>query len=271
MPIYAIGDVQGCFEQLQQLLEKIKFNSASDILWFTGDLVNRGPQSLETLRFVKSLGDKQITVLGNHDLHLLAVACGAKEKNAQDTLEAILAAPDREELIQWLSRRPLFFYDEHNEYALVHAGLAPSWSLQQAKSLAQEVESALQSDAQYLLKNMYGDQPDRWSDSLTGIERLRCIINYFTRLRYCYEDGRINLSYKGTIVDRPAGLIPWFMLPARVSKNNKIIFGHWASLGGEIDISNIYPLDTGCVWNNFLTAMRLEDKKHFKVECIKVK
>lgn len=267
MAIYAIGDIQGCFTAFQNLLAQIKFDATEDTLWFTGDLVNRGPQSLQVLRFVKDLGDKHKTVLGNHDLHLLAVATGAQAVNSYDTLDAILTAPDKDELIAWLRHRPMLIA-EHG-YVMTHAGLAPQWDLAKAKMLAKEVETELQKrEFASFLKKMYGNQPDQWNDALVGMERWRCITNYFTRMRFCYKDGRLNLSYKGTIASKPEDVIPWFNVPNRANANLKIIFGHWAALGGKVDVSNLYPLDTGCVWGNCLTAMRLDNEKHFSVNCL---
>lgn len=266
MPIYAIGDVQGCYEPLQRLLEKIHFNPEKDCLWFTGDLVNRGPDSLKVLRFIKSLGNKHVVVLGNHDLHLLAVAYGVAPLRQGDTLDEVLSAPDRHELIDWLRHRPLLFHQEN--YVLTHAGLLPSWSLQQAIHCAKEVEQVLQSEnPEEFLKNMYGNQPDCWNDNLTGIERLRFITNCFTRMRFCYPDGRLDLSNKGMPDKITQELLPWFKLQRRANRDLKILFGHWAALGGKADVANIYPLDTGCVWGHCLTAMCLEDERPLCVTC----
>lgn len=268
MATYAIGDIQGCFAELQALLAQIQFNPHNDTLWFTGDLVNRGPQSLEVLRFVKNLGDKHITVLGNHDLSLLARAYGVRETHQGDTLDAVLSAQDKEALMDWLRQRPLLHHDKQSGYVMTHAGLAPHWHLKQAKGLAQEVENVLRSDSLiYLLKNMYGNQPDHWDEQLSGIERWRCIINYLTRMRFCHADGRLDLSYKGEIAGKPDHLIPWFDVPNRANAGEKIIFGHWAALGGKTNVPYIYALDTGCVWGNQLTAMRLEDEKRFTIPC----
>lgn len=268
MPTYAIGDIQGCFVELEMLLEQIHFNYHQDTLWFTGDLVNRGPRSLEVLRFVKALGEKHVIVLGNHDLHLLAVAYGVRDLHKNDTLDEILAAPDKNELMDWLRHRPLLHYDKLTEYVMVHAGLAPIWDLNQARWLAQEVEGILRGPSpETFLKNIYGNQPDRWNDNLSGIERWRCIINFLTRMRFCYADGRLDLTYKGEIAGKPIDLIPWFDVSNRKNVNEKIIIGHWAALNGKSDAPNIYPLDTGCVWGNCLTAMRLEDRKRFNVRC----
>jgi len=268
MATYVIGDVQGCWVELEKLLAVIEFHVVKDTLWFTGDLVNRGPQSLEVLRFVKSLGEKHICVLGNHDLHLLAVAYDTQTQHPRDTLAPILKAPDRDSLINWLRYRPLFFYDARSGFALAHAGIAPAWDVQQAKQCAYEVEAVLQgNEAFFFLRDMYGNQPDRWSNELHGIERLRCITNYFTRMRYCYPDGRLELSCKAAPANKPPHLIPWFEVPARTNATLNIVFGHWAALNGRVDVPHVYPMDTGCVWGNCLTAMRLEDRKRFHVPC----
>jgi bis(5'-nucleosyl)-tetraphosphatase (symmetrical) len=267
MPTYAIGDIQGCYSALQDLLTLIQFDKNNDTLWFTGDLVNRGPQSLETLRFIKSLGKKQITVLGNHDLHLLAVSHGAHSGSPDDTLQEILAAPDRDELLQWLSQQPLLHHDDSSGFIMVHAGLAASWDLDLAKQLAHEVEQVLQSENNHdFFRHMYGNHPDLWDANLTGYDRLRCITNYFTRARFCYPDGRLELKNKGK-VEHAEKLIPWFNVPDRKNKNLKIIFGHWAALGGVTNTPNVFALDTGCIWGFTLTAMRLEDGELFSVSC----
>lgn len=267
MATYAIGDIQGCFFALEKLLTHIQFNPVKDTLWFAGDLVNRGPQSLETLRFVKALGNKHKVVLGNHDLHLLAVYFGERKQNRKDTLQDILTAPDCDELIHWLRMQPLLHHDATLGYIMVHAGLCSKWHLQQAKQLAHEVELQLQTDPRDFLEHMYGDTPDEWRDDLFGADRLRCITNYFTRLRFCYADGRMNLTYKGTITDKPEELIPWFELPNPVAANSKIIFGHWAALNGECNQPDYFALDTGCVWGNCLTGVCLETRENFSVEC----
>lgn len=268
MATYAIGDVQGCFSELEKLLAHIQFDAAKDTLWFTGDLINRGPRSLDVLRFIKALGEKHKVVLGNHDLHLLAMAYGVRDKFHGDTLEEVLVAPDKDELMDWLRHRPLLYHDKASGYVMTHAGLAPAWRLSEARLLAQEVEGALRSDKpQLLLKNIYGNEPSQWNENLTGMERLRCIINYLTRMRFCHADGRLDLSYKGEIAGKPRELIPWFDVADRANVNEKIIFGHWAALNGKTSAPNIFPLDTGCVWGNCLTAMRLEDEEKFKVKC----
>jgi len=268
MTVYAIGDVQGCFDALQKLLNQIQFEENKDTLWFTGDLVNRGMQSLEVLRFVKSLGEKAVTVLGNHDFHLLALAYSVRGAKAGDTLGVILNADDKKELIDWLRRRPLFYHDKKLGFALAHAGIAPMWSIEKAASLAAEVETALQGEnAVDILKRLFSNDPAYWNDKLEGIDRLRCIVNYFTRMRFCHADGRLDLEYKGGIKNCPEGLQPWFEIPQRASADTRIIFGHWAALEGKANAENIYALDTGCVWGRCLTAMRLEDGERISVGC----
>lgn len=268
MAIYAIGDVQGCFNELQQLLTLIHFNPKEDVLWLTGDLVNRGPQSLDVLRFIKSLGNKHQVVLGNHDLHLLAINYHADKIHKNDTLTEVLQAPDREELIDWLAHRPLLVYDHHLEFVMTHAGLAPHWTLAKAQLLAKEIETVLQSDDRYFfLNHLYGNDPNLWHDDLSGMERLRCITNYFTRMRFCHSDGSLNLTYKGDIQHKPSDLIPWYEIKKRANQEIKIIFGHWAALNGEVTDDHLYPLDTGCIWGRCLTAMRLSDEKRFSVPC----
>lgn len=270
MPTYAIGDIQGCYQELLALLDKINFDPADDQLWFTGDLVNRGPESLEVLRFVKQLGDMAIITLGNHDLHLLAVAHHHRNRQPRDTLDTVLAAPDRDGLLDWLRTRPFFHTDPSQGYTLIHAGLPPSWDLRQAADLAHEVEEVLRSDHfTDFLDRMYGDKPDRWADQLTGGDRLRVITNAYTRLRYCDDAGRFALKEKGPPGTQAKPWQPWFAIPARRTKKEKIIFGHWSTvqLGNikKFSTFNVYPLDTGCVWGATLTALRLEDEKWFSV------
>lgn len=259
MAVYAVGDLQGCLEPLQRLLDDLRFDPARDRLWCCGDLVNRGPRSLETLRFMSGLGEAAVSVLGNHDLHLLAVAYDpVRPPRSKDTLEDLLAAPDREELLTWLRCRPLLHHDEGLGYTMVHAGLPPAWDLADAVAAARELEAVLAGDGfAGFLREMYGDQPDRWSPELTGIGRLRFIVNCFTRLRYCRADGRIDLDEKGPPDQAPAELRPWFRIPERRSKSLRIVFGHWSTLG-EIDDPGVFPLDTGCVWGGRLTALRLD-------------
>lgn len=268
MALYAVGDLQGCFRELQQLLAAVQFNPAHDTLWLTGDLVNRGPQSLECLRFIKSLGSAAQTVLGNHDLHLIAVALTNASSKNKDTLHEILSAPDRDDLITWLRQQPLMLVDEQKKLALVHAGIFPSWSLEKARALAQEVETVLQSDHCIdFLRAMYGNEPDNWRDDLQGVERLRFITNAFTRMRICKISGDANqhalqLQYKEGVDNIPAGYAPWF---TRFSppQNWRVLFGHWAALEATTNHDNIIALDSGCVWGRHLTMLRLDDGQYF--------
>ena len=270
MSTYAIGDIQGCYTELIDLLDEINFDPTNDRLWFTGDLVNRGPQSLETLHFVKQLDDKAVVTLGNHDLHLLAVASHHAKKHVNDTIDDIITAPDWPELRDWLRHLPLLHHDENLAFTLIHAGLPPQWDLQLAKELANETEEALQSK-NYInfFKHMYGDSPDQWSDDLKGWDRLRIIINAFTRLRYCDDSGRLALKEKGPPGSQKKSSHPWFTIPSRKTRNEKIIFGHWSTIYlGNINnfqTYNVYPLDTGCLWGGTLTALRLEDETWFSV------
>lgn len=267
MAVYAIGDVQGCFTELTALLDRIDFDPARDRLWFAGDLVNRGPQSLETLRFVRELGESALTVLGNHDLHLLAADYDARYARPKDTLTPILEAPDREELLDWLRHRPLLHHDGELGYTLIHAGLPPQWDLAVAQGCATEVEAVLRGEAHGdYLSRMYGNEPDHWSEDLAGMERLRFITNCFTRVRYVHPDGRIDLHDKGPLGTQSAGLIPWFRVPGRRSGGLRILFGHWSALG-VVEDENVFPLDTGCLWGGELTALRLEDGKRFTLQC----
>ncbi|MCF6324451.1 MAG: symmetrical bis(5'-nucleosyl)-tetraphosphatase [Gammaproteobacteria bacterium] len=258
MATYAIGDVQGCFDELLELLNKIKFDQAQDYLWFAGDLVNRGEKSLEVLRFVKSLGSRAITVLGNHDLHLLAVVQGRRKPLAKDRMEAILNAPDRDELCDWLRQQPLMHRDKQLGYVMLHAGLLPQWSLDDAMARAAEVEQVLRGDdyAEFI-NHMYGNEPAQWSDRLSGWERLRFITNCFTRLRFCDEQGRLELKEKGAPGNQPAGYQPWFELRATQCDQQQILFGHWSTLGMR-QPDNVYGLDTGCVWGGTLSALRID-------------
>ena len=243
----------------------MRFDPKRDTLWFVGDLVNRGPESLECLRFVKSLGERAVTVLGNHDLHLVCVAEGAERPRKRDTFDDVLAAPDLDELLDWVRHRPLMHVE--GEYALVHAGLMPEWTVAKAASLAREVESRLQGrDYRKLLERMYGDEPDRWDDGLEGYDRLRVIINAMTRLRVCDEHGAMVLSYKGEPGEAHEDWTPWFDYPGRRSSGHAVVCGHWSALGLEIR-DDLLSLDSGCVWGRSLTAVRLQDRKVFAVEC----
>ena len=260
MAIFAIGDIQGCYDELLKLLDKIKFDKVTDQLWFTGDLVNRGPKSLETLRFVKSLDKSAVTVLGNHDLHLLAVASQKRKLRKKDSFKPVLDAPDCEELMYWLRHRPLFHFDD--KFCLLHAGLPPQWGFDKTKKMARKVEKILQGpDYTYLLKQMYGNKPDIWSSDLKGIKKTRFIINCFTRMRYCQADGRIDLEHNGPPGIQPEHLIPWFEHPDRKSTSMSIIFGHWSTLGFYTE-NNCYGIDTGCLWGGQLTALRLDGEMY---------
>ncbi len=266
MAIYVLGDVQGCFDDLRLLLDTINYDQDEDTLWFAGDLVNRGPKSLEVLRFVKNL-PRSLCVLGNHDLSLLALAYTTKKLHSH-TLGDILTAPDKDELLTWLRHLPLLHHDLNHNTCLVHAGIYPSWDIEKASHFAREVEQELRGpNFRELLNNMFGNSPREWHDSLTGWGRYRFIINAFTRMRFCHLDGSLELSYKGTIVDAPADLVPWFEVSSRAASSTKILFGHWAALGGQVTVPNVSALDTGCVWGGSLTALRLEDGKIFSVGC----
>lgn len=258
MAVYAIGDIQGCFDELQALLEIIHFSPQHDHLWFAGDLVNRGPKSLETLRFIKGLGNRAISVLGNHDLHLIAAAHGHPIASDDHTLDAILNAPDRDELIDWLRQQPLLHHDAALGYTMVHAGLPPQWDLKLARQCAQEVETMLRSDRVVdFIEHMYGNKPRRWSDELSGWKRMRFTVNCLTRLRFCDDEGCLKLKYKGPPGSQPAEFHPWFELPERKSSDLNIVFGHWSTLGKRDD-PGVFPLDTACLWGGELTALRLD-------------
>ncbi|MFM2004703.1 MAG: hypothetical protein RLZZ09_358 [Pseudomonadota bacterium] len=256
MATYAIGDVQGCHDELLVLLDRIRFDPSADQLWFVGDLVNRGPRSLETLRTIRDLGNSAVSVLGNHDLHLLAVAEGISRTKHRDTFGDILSAPDRDELLHWLRHRPLLHHG--GEFYLIHAGLPPQWNMEQATGLAQEAETALRSpDYREMLWHMYGNEPTHWDDHLGDWDRLRFITNSFTRLRYCMADGRMEFKQKGQPGTQPAGLLPWFEVPDRRSAGARILFGHWSTLGFHVS-QDTYCLDTGCLWGGELTALRID-------------
>jgi len=268
MATYAIGDIQGCFDQFRCLLKEISFDAKKDALWLAGDLVNRGPASLETLRYLSSSKAIIRTVLGNHDLHLLAIAAGVRKPGKHDTFDEILNAPDRDQLLKWLRNRPLFHYDKKNDIAMVHAGIPPKWSVTQAANYAQEVESILRGPrADDFFKHMYGNEPSQWKKSLTGFDRLRTITNYLTRMRICDKKGRLDLSFDTVPSKIPSGFMPWYAHSNRESRSSTILFGHWAALEGKTGQKGVYALDTGCVWGRSLTALRLEDKKLFSCDC----
>ena len=264
---YAIGDVQGCYEPLQRLLDKLQFNEHTDRLWFVGDLVNRGPQSLAVLRFIKALPLAPRITLGNHDLHLLAQLFGSHSAhNRDDTLNEILTAPDGEELGHWLRHQSILWHDPALNIVMCHAGIAPIWDLTIAKAAALALETALQGDHyRDYLTHMYGNESNYGSATLTETAKLRVICNYFTRMRFCDIKGHLDLSYKGTIANAPAHVYPWFNTPHRQAIAPDIIFGHWAALQGHCSHPHIHAIDTGCVWGGPLTALRLQDKQRFKV------
>lgn len=268
MSTYAIGDIQGCYDELQQLLELIEFNPKKDRLWFAGDLVNRGPKSLETLRFVKGLGDRAITVLGNHDLHLLALwQHKHKHFKSNDSLKPVLAAKDGEELLQWLRYRPLMHYDKKLDYAMLHAGLPPQWSRKKALGYAAEVEEVLRGKKFHeFLGHMYGNKPERWSDNLKGWDRLRFIVNCFTRMRFCHPDGTLDFKHKGALANAPSGYLPWFEIEKRRSRKQRLVFGHWSALG-LLQKDNVNAIDTGCLWGGELTALNLKSGKISSLNC----
>ncbi|TYG34233.1 bis(5'-nucleosyl)-tetraphosphatase (symmetrical) [Lonepinella koalarum] len=264
MSTYLVGDLHGCYDELQLLLQQAQFDATQDELYFTGDLIARGDNSLECLRFAKSLGQRGHTVLGNHDLHLLSTALGIKKVKARDKVDAIFAAPDFTELMDWLRQQPLFIHHEKLNFTLVHAGISPDWDLSTAQQCAKEVEAVLQS-VHYadLLKQMYDGNPDRWSPELTGIDRLRYIINVFTRMRFCYADHRLDFDCKVPLDQAPTELMAWYQCDNPLFQTENIIFGHWASLVDTPTPSNIYALDTGCAWGNRMTLLRWEDKRYF--------
>jgi bis(5'-nucleosyl)-tetraphosphatase (symmetrical) len=265
MATYAIGDVQGCACALRELLAALGFERARDRLWFVGDLVNRGPDSLDTLRLVKGLGDRAVTVLGNHDFHLLALAAGTAKKHRSDTLDQVLAAPDREELLGWLRQQPLLHVEDGR--AMVHAGLLPQWSVATAQRLAREVEAALRGAGwREFLATLYGDTPASWSEDLRGADRLRVIVNAMARMRFCTPGGVIELRTKGETAHAPPGFLPWFDAPGRASRDHTLICGHWSTLGLKLR-PDLIALDSGCVWGGSLSAVRLEDGRLFQVPC----
>jgi bis(5'-nucleosyl)-tetraphosphatase (symmetrical) len=270
MATYAIGDIQGCYDELQQLLEQIQFDPTKDKLWFAGDLVNRGPKSLDVLRFVKDLGDSAITVLGNHDLHLIAVwKQHHRHSSSNETLQAILDAPDCDELLNWLRSRPLLHRDHDLGFSMLHAGLPPQWTLAEAELYAKEVETVLQGESfTEFLQHMYGNKPKKWSAELNGWDRLRFIVNSFTRLRFCKKSGKLKFKYKGAPGSQKNSHIPWYRVEERRSRDEKIVFGHWSTLGLYMQ-NNVFGIDTGCLWGGSLTALQIDcnPPKVFQLKC----
>ena len=265
MATYAIGDLQGCYQSLMGLLEAIDYSSNDDQLWFTGDLVNRGPKSLACLKFIESLGSKAITVLGNHDLHLLAVARKCTKARSKDTFDDILKSKKNNHLVEWLHHQPLFHLDSTLNACMTHAGIPPQWSLKKAQQLAHEIEGVLQDP--YLsidyFYNMYGNIPAGWDNSLEGTDRYRTITNYFTRMRILDSEHAMEFSFKNDITQIPKGYMAWFNAKRKENLTTDIIFGHWAALMGKHTPEKIHAIDTGCAWGHTLTALRLEDKKRF--------
>lgn len=277
MSTYIIGDIHGHLTKLNRLLDKINFNS-QDQLWLTGDLINGGCESLETIRFIKSLGTQAICVLGNHDLILIACAhnnsllnkmlsTNQENPKAINGIIQVLDAHDYIDLINWLTYRPLAHFDQNFNLLLIHAGVHPTWNVTKTLNLAKEVEATLQSaDAAQFYKNIYGDQPDNWNDNLGSTDRLRCIINYLTRIRFCTIDGKLNFDSKGDKSDPPSGYVPWYAIEQRKTNNVTVVFGHWSALAGKADYANVISLDTGCRWGGPLTAYKIESQEFFHVK-----
>lgn len=269
MAVYAVGDLQGCLEPLKCLLEHVRFDPARDRLWLVGDLVNRGPHSLETLRYLYSIRESVVCVLGNHDLHLLAASHKIDRLKKADTLGEILQAPDCDVLLDWVRRQKLMHYDPERNMAMVHAGIPPQWSLKKALKYAREVEDVLQDDAliEPFLNDMYGNEPAKWSSDLHGVTRLRVITNYFTRMRFCNRDGKLDLKGKEGIETAPPGYAPWFSHKHRKTKALKIVFGHWAALEGRCDEPGIHALDSGCVWGGAMTLLNIDTLERHQCNC----
>lgn len=269
MATYAIGDIQGCLEPLKCLLKEIEFNPLKDKLWLAGDLINRGPDTLATLRFLYQLRDSITIVLGNHDLHFIAVYYGLRKRGKNDTLDELLRAPDCADMVYWLRQQKLVHHDPVLNFTMVHAGIPPQWDLAEALEHAREVENVLRTDKiENFLVGMYGNLPSRWDNSLAGVDRLRLITNYFTRMRFCNAEGELELQTKENADVAPIGFAPWFSFSERKMHDQKILFGHWAALEGRTNGKNIYALDTGCVWGGSLTALRLEDERWFACDCL---
>ncbi len=269
MAVYAVGDVQGCLHQLQQLLKQVDFDPKHDQLWLVGDLVNRGPSSLATLRFLYQIRHSITIVLGNHDLHLLACYYHRHLLGRKDTLAEILSAPDCSQLMHWLRQQKMFHHDAELGYAMVHAGVNPNWTLEQCLALAAEVEQVLRDEqqvAEFLLA-MYGDEPSCWHDDLTGMPRLRLITNYFTRLRFCAADGTLELNSKAGVDQAPIGFAPWFTHNCQSLQQGSLLFGHWAALQGNSTNPAAIALDTGCVWGQSMTLYELDNGKFYRCSC----
>lgn len=268
MAIWAIGDLQGCVEPLQCLLKKVRFNPDIDELWVAGDLVNRGPDSLKTLRCLFELRDNCRIVLGNHDLHMLAVASGARKENKKDTFSDVLHARDSDKLLCWIQSQNLLYVDEVEKVAMVHAGIPPIWNLEEARNRASEVEAVLHGrQANKLFESMYGEQPDAWDEDASEEVRLRTITNYFTRMRFCTSSGVLDLKDKSSIRSSRPGFLPWFEFDSMQLAGYQLVFGHWAALQGKTGVSNVHALDTGCVWGGKLTALNLRSWMRESCSC----
>jgi len=269
---FAIGDVQGCYDELCLLLEQLAFDPGQDRLWLAGDLINRGPKSLEVVRLVRSLGPAATSVLGNHDLHLLAIACGGHTPNRGDTFTDVLNAPDAADIVEWLRQLPLLLRDDSLGYAMTHAGIPHIWSLDRAAALAAEVETVIRGEGHRdYFATMYGNHPQCWNDALQGMERWRAITNYFTRMRLVDEAGCLDFSHKGALDAAPAGWLPWYELRARTPLGAVLLFGHWAALEGHTGLDDVIALDTGCVWGRELTALCLETREITRVSSLSKK
>lgn len=271
MAVYAVGDVQGCYAELCGVLEQAKFDPPRDQLWLVGDVVNRGPESLRVLRFIRSLGSAAHMVLGNHELHLLAASEGHQRLRAVDTLQQVLEAPDAVELLDWLRLRPLLHHDPALGYCMVHAGIPPQWDLGEAAAMAREAAAWIASRGLTEITSPSKAEPLELSLELTRGQRARVIISYLTRMRVCTPEGRLNLAFKGTPELAPPGYAPWFAHPQRKTRHIRVLFGHWAALQGEVDCPNVYALDTGCAWGRSLTLMRLEDEQRFSWPCVSLR
>lgn len=270
MATYAIGDIQGCYDEFRLLLTKIQFNPAKDRLWLAGDLVSRGPKSLEVLEYIYQHRDWFDIVLGNHDLHLLAVYYNQTKLPKKDDLKRILDSKNCDELMKWLRKRPVAVYDKSLDFLMTHAGTAPAWNLDQTLACAYELEQTLseKNTAVDFFKHMYGNKPNHWHKNLDGIERLRFITNAFTRMRFCHQDGSLDFKSKSTPGKQAKGLSPWYEL-SDIGQQTQVVFGHWAALEGKAQAKNIYAIDTGCVWGNRLTALRLDDQKRLHVKALR--
>ena len=264
MTTYVVGDIQGCYDELVQLLDLVQFDPTSDELWLVGDLVNRGPDNIAVMDFIMSLPNA-IAVLGNHDLHFLAIALGRQHQMPKDTLTDLMTSPRLPDYVDYLRHLPLIHYDRGKNIAMLHAGVPPQLNIETCCHLAREVETVLKSeDHPAYFEAMYGNEPDTWNDSLSGMDRFRCITNFLTRIRYCTKDGKLELAHKANIA--PPGYAPWFTFPR--PDNTHILFGHWAALEGQANSSFVTAMDTGCVWGRDLTALRLKDRTLFRVPSV---